>query len=217
MKKFLLAASVIAVFTVNKKANAQQGFSVTAKAAPQFTFLQNKDDHDNGNIQHKATVDANFGIGAGYNFTPALGVGMDLLYSMQGQRYKVNGTETNQKVFYVKIPIYFTYNHNPDKPVSFIGKIGPQLSFLTNSRITDGNGHTLNPDTKDHYKDVTFGGMASAGAQFKLDRKLFLTTMGRFDYDFTNAEDDNYSYHPTGRAKTHNMTTGLEVGLKFML
>ena len=217
MKKFFLAAIVLAVFTANNKANAQQGFSVSVKATPQFSFLQNRDDRDNGSIQHKATVNANFGIGAAYNFTPALGVGMDLLYSLQGQRYEIIGTEINQKVHYVKIPIYFTYNSNPDKPVSFIGKIGPQLSVLADSKLTDDNGETLKSDTKDLYKDVTFGGMVAAGAQFKLDRRLFLTTMARFDYDFTNAEDDSNPYYPAGRAKTHNMTTGVELGLKYTL
>ena len=191
MKKIFLAALVLAVFTVNKKANAQQGFSVSVKTTPQFSFLQNKDDRDNSSIQQKATVNANFGIGAGYNFTPKLGVGMDVLYSLQGQRNEIDGIETNQKVNYVKIPVYFTYNGNPYKPVSFIGKIGPQLSVLTNSKLTDNNGNTLKSDTKDLYKDVTFGGMAAGGAQFKLDRRLFLTTMARFDYDFTNAEDDS--------------------------
>jgi hypothetical protein len=217
MKKMFLAALVLAVFTVNKKANAQQGFSVSVKTTPLFSFLQNKDDHDNGSIQQKATANANFGIGAGYNFTPKLGVGMDVLYSLQGQRYEIYGIETKQKVNYVKIPVYFTYNGNPSKPVSFIGKIGPQLSVLTDSKLTDNNGLTLKSDTKDLYKNVTFGGMAAGGAQFKLDRRLFLTTMARFDYDVTNAEDHTNPYYPAGRAKTHNMTTGMEVGLKYML
>jgi hypothetical protein len=41
--------------------------------------------------------------------------------------------------------------------------------------------------------------------------------MARFDYDFTNAEDVSFVYYPLGRANTRNMTTGLEVGLKYML
>jgi len=217
MKKMFLAALVLAVSTVNKKANAQQGFSVSVKTTPLFSFLQNKDDHDKSSIQQKATANANFGIGAAYNFTPKSGVGMDVLYSLQGQRYEIGEIETKQKVNYVKIPVYFTYNGNPGKPVSFIGKIGPQLSVLTDSKLTDNNGHTLKSNTKDHYKDVTFGGMAAGGAQFKLDRRLFLTTMARFDYDFTNAEDHSKPNYPAGRAKTYNMTTGMEVGLKYML
>jgi Outer membrane protein beta-barrel domain len=216
MKKIFLAAFVLAAFTVSNKANAQQGFSVSVKTTPQFSFLRNKDDRDNSRNQQKTTVNANFGIGAGYNFTPALGVGMDVLYSLQGQRHELNGIETNQRVNYVKIPVYFTYNRNPNKPVSFMGKIGPQLSILTSSKLTENNGHTLKSNTKALYEDVTFGAVLAAGAQFKLDRKLFLTTMARFDYDFTNAEDDSYRFYRAGRSKTYNMTTGLEVGLKYM-
>jgi Outer membrane protein beta-barrel domain len=221
MKKYFLAALILAALTVNKKANAQQGFSLSVKATPQLSFLQNADDRDNSIIDHKATFNGNFGIGAGYNFTPSIGVGMDVVYSLQGQKYKFlgaeSGKEINRKVNYVKVPVYFTYTYNPDKPVSFIGKVGPQVSFLTSSKLTDNNGNTLKSNTKAFYKDVTFGGMAAAGAQFKLDKKMYLTTMARFDYDFTNAENKNNSFYPAGRAKTYNMTAGLELGLKYML
>jgi len=216
MKRVFMVAIVFAAFTANK-ANAQKGFSVSVKATPQFSFLQNKDDRDKNGLDQKTTFNANFGVGAGYNFTNRLGVGMDALYSLQGQRYKQNGIETNQKVNYVKIPVYFNYVADPSKTVSFTGKIGPQISFLTDSKLADKDGNTLKSNTKDLYKDATFGGMAAAGVQFKLDKKLFLTTMARFDYDFTNAEDHNKSYYAAGRAKTYNMTTGLEVGLKYML
>jgi Outer membrane protein beta-barrel domain len=221
MKKYLLAALLLAALTVNKKANAQQGFSLSVKATPQFSFLQNADDRDNAAINHKATFNGNFGIGAGYNFTPALGVGIDVVYSLQGQKYNFTGSESgkqiDQKVNYVKVPVYFTYTLNPDKAVSFIGKVGPQISFLTSSKLTDNNGNTIKSNTNDQYKDVTYGGMAAAGAQFKLEQKLFLTTMARFDYDLSNAENQNNSSIPAGRAKTHNMTAGLEIGLKYML
>ena len=217
MKKIFLAVLAIAAFAMNNQANAQKGFSVSVKATPQFSFLQNKDDRDNNSIDKKATFNASFGAGAGYNFTDKLGAGMDVLYSMQGQRYKTNGFEVNQKVNYLKVPVYFSYISNPSKTVSFTGKIGPQVSFLTGSKLTDNDGNNIKSDTKDLYKNVTFGGMAAAGAQFKLDKKLYLTTMARFDYDFTNAEDHNKSFYPAGRAKTYNMTTGLEVGLKYIL
>jgi hypothetical protein len=217
MKKIFLVTALIAAFTISKQANAQQGFSVSVKATPQFSFLQNKDDRDNNSLQQKATFNANFGVGAGYNFTSKYGVGIDALYSLQGQRYKINGIETNQRVDYIKIPVYFSYTANPSKPVSFIGKIGPQISILTDSKLTDKNGHTLKSDTKDLYKNVTFGGMAAVGVQFKLDKNLFLTTMARFDYDFMNAEDHSNAYYQQVRAKTYNMTTGLEVGLKYVL
>lgn len=181
MNKTILTSLLISLLLLNKNTNAQQGFSVSLKAIPQFSFLQNSNDRDNNSLDKKATFNANFGVGANYGFTNKLGVGMDVVYSLQGQRYNMNGFETNQKIDYVKVPLYFTYTHNPSKPISFVEKIGPQISFLTDSKLTDDNGHTLKSDTKDLYKDVTFGGMAATGVQFKLNSKLYLTTIARFD------------------------------------
>jgi len=216
MKNYFIAALGVAALIMNNQANAQQGFSVSVKATPQFSFLQNSDDNDNSSLEKKATFNANFGVGAGYNFTSQLGVGLDVLYSLQGQRYESSGVEVNQQINYLKLPLYFSYNTDANKPVSFIGKVGPQLGILADSRLTNKDGDDIKSDTKDQYSDVTFGGMAAAGVQFKLNKSLFLTTLARFDYDFVNAEDDSYSLYPSGRAKTYNMTTGLEVGLKYV-
>ena len=68
MKKFLITALVIAGLSNINKANAQQGFSVSVKAAPQFSFLQNKDDRNNSNFNNKATINASVGAGADYGF-----------------------------------------------------------------------------------------------------------------------------------------------------
>lgn len=217
MKKIYMAVIALAALIVNNKANAQKGFSFGVKATPQFSFLQNSDDNDNSRLDKKATFNAAFGVGSTYNFTGRSGVGLDVLYSLQGQRYKTNGIETHQKLNYVKIPLYYTYTAAPSKLVSFTGKIGPQVSILSSSKLKDGNGNEIKSDTKDYYKDATFGGMAAAGVQFQVSRNMYITTMGRFDYDFTNAEDHNTSYWPVGRAKTYNMTSGLEVGFKYML
>ncbi len=216
MKKLFVFAFAIASL-VTTKINAQQGFSVSVKAAPQFSFLQNKDDNNASNYGQKATFNAGFGVGAGYNFTNHFGVGADALYSLQGQRYTLNNVKYNQKNEYIKVPLYFGYNTDASKAISFIGKVGPQVSFITNSKLDDNNGNKINGNTKNHYKDETFGGMASAGIQYKLQSNLYLTTAARFDYDFTNAEDDAYAGYTPGRAKTYNSTLGLEIGLKYML
>lgn len=52
---------------ITTKINAQQGFSVSVKAAPQFSFLQNKDDNNVYNYDQRATFNAGFGLGVGYN------------------------------------------------------------------------------------------------------------------------------------------------------
>ena len=216
MKKIYVSALLLAGLVFNK-GYAQQGFSVSVKGTPQFSFLHNKDDNNNPNYSTKATVDASFGLGGEYGFDNHLGVGIDVLYSLQGQRYKLDNIEYNQKVNYIKVPVYFTYNSDASKPISFIGKIGPQVSFITDANISDKNGNKIVSNTKDRYQTATFGGVVIAGAQYKIAKQTYLTTSARFDYDFTNAEDDKFSGYTAGRAKTYNSTIGLEIGLKYMI
>jgi hypothetical protein len=212
-----ISLSLMVMMAMTTNVNAQKGFNLSMKATPEFSFLLNKDDNDNSLYDSKATFNTNFGIGAGYNFTDNIGVAIDGLYSMQGQKYELSGNEYNQKVNYIKVPVYFTYNSNPVKVISFSGKIGPQVSFLSTSKLTNNDGKDVADDTNDHYEKATFGGAAEAGIQIKLQRDLFLTTGVRFDVDFTNAEDKDFTSYPAGRAKTYNMTSGLEVGLKYFL
>lgn len=195
--------------------NAQKGFNVSVKATPEFSFLLNKTDNDNKLYKSKATFNTNFGIGAGYNFTKNIGVAINGLYSLQGQKYELSGREYNQKVDYIKVPLYFTYNSNPEKLISFSGKIGPQVSFLSSSKLTYNNGKDSVGNTNSRYEKSAFGGAAVAGIQMRIDRNLYLTAAARFDVDFTNAEDKDYKSYPAGRADTYNMTSGLEVGLKY--
>lgn len=217
MRSVYLLALVVASLINSKQAAGQKGWSLSVVSTPQFSFLNNSDDRDSSKIDQRATFRVNFGAGVAYHFTSNAGIGLDVLYSLQGQRYKISGKETNQKQAYLKIPLYFVYTSNASQSVSFIGKIGPQLSILTNSKLTDGMDNDINSDTEDWYKEVTVGGMIGGGTQFRLNSSLFLTTIARFDYDFTNAEDDGSKHWPKGRAETHNITTGLEIGLKFML
>ena len=215
MKKILITSLLIFSMAAAQSLYAQKGLSVSIKGTPQFTWMNNSDDHDNNSYDSKSKFGANFGLGAQYNFTNNMGVGLDVLYSLQGRKYDLAGKDYDQKNEYIKIPVYFSYNTDPAKKVAFVGKLGPQLSILTNSKL-DGNGFEKR-DTKDQYKDITFGAMANAGVQFAVQKNIFLNAGIRFDYDFTNAEDDSFASYPGGRAKTYNSTLGLEVGLKYQL
>ncbi|MGN6343221.1 MAG: porin family protein [Ginsengibacter sp.] len=212
-----ISLSVMMIMAMIQNVNAQKGFNLSVKATPEFSFLLNKDDNDNSLYDSKATFNTNFGIGAGYNFTGNIGVAIDGLYSLQGQKYKLSGNDYNQKVNYIKVPVYFTYNTNPQKSISFSGKIGPQVSFLSTSKLTNDDGKDVVSNTDDRFEKTTFGGAAEAGIRIKLQKTLYLTAGVRFDVDFTNAEDKDYSLYPAGRAKTYNMTSGLEVGLTYFL
>jgi len=215
MKKLLTATLLIFSMTATHSLNAQKGFSVSVKGTPQFTWMNNSDDNDNNSYDNKSKFAANFGLGAQYNFNNNIGVGLDVLYSLQGRKYDLDGKEYDQKNDYIKIPVFFSYNTDPTKKIAFVGKLGPQLSILTNSKLDGGN--FAKADTKSLYEDISFGAMANAGVQFAIAKNLYLNTGIRFDYDFTNAEDDSYPSYPAGRAKTYNSSLGLEVGLKYQL
>lgn len=180
-------------------------------------MMLNSDDKDAPDFKRKATFGASFGVGAGYNFTNNLGLGLDVLYSIQGQKYEVNGVEFNQKVNYLKIPLMFTYNTNPSAPVVFTAKAGPQLGLRMGAKVTDSDNNDIIGDAKDMYSSVDFGAVAGAGVRFALTQKLSLDAGIRFDYSFTNAENSDYVHYAPGRANTNNMTAGIELGLRYHL
>lgn len=211
-----MSAFAVAMLTgIGSTAMAQKGFNLSVKATPQFSFLQNRDDNDNNDIKRTATFNTNFGIGAGYNFNENMGIGADVLYSLQGQKYEMSGVELEQKLEYVKVPVFFSYNTDASKTTSFYGKIGPQVSFLTNAKMTAPDGKEAFVENKDRYEEVTFGGMANAGVQFRLSPNIFLQTGLNVDYDFSNAENKNYPVVVAGRGNTSNMTAGVQIGLKY--
>jgi hypothetical protein len=73
---------------------AQEGaFRIGAVLLPQNTWLLNQDDSDAGpELDYEVTWGFAGGISASYNFNDYLGVGLDVLYSNQGQKYK--GTQS---------------------------------------------------------------------------------------------------------------------------
>lgn len=206
-----------ALLGTNNIAHAQKGLNISVKATPHLSWMLNSDDNDMATFERKSTFGASFGVGAGYNFTDNLGVGLDVLYSLQGQKQEVLGIETSTKLSYLKIPLMFTYNTNPDAKVMFTAKAGPQLGLRLSSKVTDADNKDIIDDANDIYSSTDLGGVVGAGVRFSLTEKLKLDAGVRVDYSFTNAEDEDYSLYTPGRAATNNMTTGIEIGLRYQL
>lgn len=210
MKKLLAATlTILCLIGVSERSIAQQGFSLSVKATPSFSFL-NADLLNS--LNKETTFKSNFGVGAEYNFTDNYGIGMDVLYSLQGQKYRVTILEVQQKLSYVKVPIYFSYYADPNKTASFYGKIGPQIGFLTSARYT---GFGLKPNNKFMYKDVVIGAMANAGVQFRLSDQLFLQTGLYFDYDLSNAVINDVAGVNINMTNAHSMNAGVQIGVKY--
>jgi opacity protein-like surface antigen len=113
----------------------ESAFRIGAVLLPQSTWLLNQDDSD---ARPELDYEVNWGFAGGistfYNFNDYLGVGLDVLYSNQGQKYK--GTQSGisytakATLNYLKLPLLLRLNSDPNSVVQFNAFLGPQFSFL---------------------------------------------------------------------------------------
>jgi opacity protein-like surface antigen len=216
MKKAIIL-STLTLLTFSTTSFAQKGFHIGVQGAPQLSMMNNADNKDDKTIELTPAFGVSFGINGGYNFNKNMGIATEVVYSIQGQKYTVAGVDMTQRVNYLKVPVLFSYNTNPASKVMFTAKAGPQIGIKLSSKVNDGDGETIIDDTNEKFEDLTFGATAGAGARINLAKNLFLDAGLRFDYAFTNAENEDYIGYPTGRATTYNMNAGVEVGLKYFL
>ena len=233
MKKILLRFAFLAggllSFIVS---NAQEGFCLGIEGTPQLSWLLNKDDMNNTNYQTVGTFNSSWGITSQYGFNKNLGIGLNALYSFQGQRYILSSVESYRKVGYIKVPLMFVYTTEVSPKMLFIGKIGPQFDFLTNASLTTKGGTNIVSDMSSAYQSFNYGAVVHAGFSFKLTDMLMLDIMLRYDYDFTDAEKSGNKLEVinpnpvvtriplqavTARsANTYNTSAGLSIGLKYL-
>jgi len=205
-------------------ASAQEGFQLGIEGTPHLSWLINKDDQKNTLFEEVYNLNGALGISAQYGFTKSAGIGVNAIYSLQGQSYKYNGVEQVKRVEYIKIPLMFIYNYEMNSTWAFIGKIGPQIELLMNAKLTDKDGNTIVSDQKDAYANYDIAGVASAGFGVKLSDMITLDAALRYDYGFTDAENKDYKKninHPNGavvtsRAMTYNSTAGITIGLRYL-
>jgi opacity protein-like surface antigen len=217
MKKTILLSmmTVTTLLTVITGAKAQKGLYVGAQGAAQVSVMFNGSDVDQPGADYKSKFGTAFGVNAGYNFSKHMGVGTEVTYSTIKQRYIDNSSSFTQKFNYLKIPVLFAYNTNPDRKFMFTAKAGPQLGILLKSKITGATNTALNGNTKDQYKKLTFGAMAGAGVRMRMADNIYLDAGIHVDGTISNTEDKGYKGYAVNRAKTHDLNAGLEVGIKY--
>ena len=226
MKKIVISAALITVSMIvqHNSAKAQEGFQAGIEVTPQMSWLLNEDDLVSDRFEYLNNFNSSFGISAQYGFSPTMGLGINFLYSYQGQRYKFDGVEQIKKLEYLKIPIVLVINYDINPNWMFIGKIGPQLDVLSNARLTDKDGTIIVNDQKNAYEDIEVAGIASVGFGLKLTEMLSVDAALRGDFGFTNAENEDYDKninHPNGaivktRAITNNANAGLTIGVRYL-
>ncbi|MBK7248590.1 MAG: PorT family protein [Flavobacteriales bacterium] len=210
---FLATALTMVLFTTN--ANAQKGLSFSVKTMAENSWMLNKDDMDSDDLNYRFTFAPAVGLGIGYGITDHFGLGVDGILSFQGQRYKVDDAVFIQRNNYLKIPLMFIYNTNSEKFVSIVLKAGPQIGILMGSKLLDEDLDKINGDTKSNYEDLDFGVMLNAGVAFRISDVFRINAGLRGDFGFGNTENEDRLGYPADRASTHNLTTGLELGVSY--
>ena len=160
MKKNLLILLLILPF-ISQKVNAQQGVQAGLIVQPSLLtvrgdFLSNST--DNYDPDFNQTLRTSIGLYLDYHFTPYLGVGANISYSPQGQKFLVTNDSGDYlshfyKFNYIKIPLFLSYNSGGSK-ARLLGTIGPQLLVLTSAKDRyEGKDH----DITDSYAPLNLG------------------------------------------------------------
>lgn len=235
MKKITTIALVITLLlNLHHNVFAQKGIQVGAGWLPQTTWLLNKNDFDAGDeLDHVPTFKlSSVGATIGYNFTNSIGIKSGFILSSQGQKYegKILNTkaEWERQLSYLKIPLLFHFNTNPEANTMFVLEAGIQLAKLTSAKymvqgeeviFKDTNGDNI--ATTEFWKSSLIQPTFAFGPAFNMG-KLTLNALLRFDGDLSDAENKDakigtVSVYSANREANKNVTGGLWLTLNYKL
>jgi len=110
----------------------------------------------------------------------------ELLYSMQGGRYKDGGTNYTDKFDYINLPLMFKiYVWQRSLSIDF----GPQLGYMIGAKISIGG---TNVDIYDEEALKKFDASLALGLSFKLTDQLDLSFRGAFGLTNILEAESNY-------------------------
>ena len=158
-------------YNLNKHWSLQSGltFSNTnIKVNPKTIYAQND---NNGNIKYRVNISSGYGyILPSFQNAPSIGDSLKV-------------TTATHKLRYIGIPVAVKYKFGKEKSkLSFVAMAGVTTNFLTKGKLEtevqkgpDDEVEVLN--NIQGLKSVYFSGMAGAGAEYKLTRKLSVSLM----------------------------------------
>ncbi len=225
----------------------QKGLKLGVIALPQNTWLINADDWNapKNEYDHKLTFGMSGGLLAGWHFGDGVGLKLNFLYSLQGQKYasindEKENVENNIRLQYFKIPLMISFNSRTEySKVIFSFGAGIQAGFLTRARFFN-NDQSYTPDqilyanvldypsTFESYKKFVYGPVAEFGFDIKLTYNIMANLRLRGDYMLFDSEDKNQTitymqngipyrefYWGDTRPETKQITAGILVGLTY--
>jgi hypothetical protein len=103
----------------------------------------------------------------------------ELLYSMEGTRYKENGNKFTYQLDYINVPVLFQCNS-----FGFYGETGPQIGFLMSGKLSNGDESS---DVKDSFKSTAFAWAVGLG--YRLPSGIGIGA--RYNIGLSKISDDN--------------------------
>jgi outer membrane protein W len=146
------------------------------------------------------------GIFANYSITDDFGLTGQLLYSQQGAKFEVLGTETSTNFNYLQVPILGAYyfGKNNFKPKVLLG---PQIGFLLSAKDKDGN--DLDPNGT-LLETTDFGATFGVGFNYNLAPKIWLNADVRYNLGLTDLDKETTKLYNSNLA----LMVGVSIGFK---
>lgn len=186
------------------------------RLVPQASWIMNKTDASKKGFKSQVKKGIAFGAGIGTNISDKMGVGVDLLYSMEGREYKIDSITYTNSNSYIKLPLLVTYTKGYDD-LRFVAKIGPQLGFLTGSQSKSDKKNDVSVDTKEKYAKIVPGIVLSASALYVISDDFMVDAGLRFDRAILNSENESFAGYSGSRKKAFNQTLGFQISLNYII
>jgi len=180
MKKLVCTLTLISLVSAGIYA---QGISGGLKAGVNFA---NQDISGDGiSLDTKSKIGFHAGAFATIMFNEKMGLQPEILYSTQGSKIDIDGTDAQFNFDYVTVPILFRYNINE----MFNLHAGPQLAFLTKAEIEQ-DGDTEDLKEEEVVKGTDFGGAIGAG----VDLPMGVGFGARYIFAFGHVTEDTDAF-----------------------
>ncbi len=208
------------IFLVNiSDSRAQQGVQIGLVFQPSLQTMRPawlSSSGDKFDPDFNQTIRAAIGAQLDYHFSPYVGVGLNVEYSAQGQKFLVSENNAYKahyyKFNYIKIPFYLSFNTSGK--ARLVGHIGPQVLVLMAARDKY---DTKNHDITDNYAPLNLGFNFNLGIGFMLNNNLMVTAAPNFDLAFLNYNYTTDEAESAYLGKSPVTTTfGLQLILKYV-
>lgn len=238
-----IVLSFLFINTISAQVTSISSINVGATAFTGISTVVAENNYGASELAFKPTLSYSGGILANINWYENLGIQIEGLYAIQGQKYhgtqSGKQTEKNLTLNYVQVPVLFKYTFT-DYSISQAAPdlfflIGPQFSFLQSAKLEYYREGTLTPFTDYHdevsnplserlpeytsdidlFNNFDLSLNSSFGAQFHLSDYLMLTVSSNLKWGISdvNAREWRFPDLRNDYSASRNYAWGLKVGL----